>query len=333
MREDISVMALCLTYNHEDYLEDTLKGFVMQQTDFRFVAVVIDDASTDKTADVLRRYERQYPDVIKAIYLTENHYSQKKPKLPYYKQWQDEAKYLAICEGDDYWTDPFKLQKQVSFLENNPEYGLCFTDYSTSNQDHVIIQESCFANGKHRSADFKDHLLSQGYIAPMTWLYRNDVWQTIKTPIPFIDHSFAMALEFFQNSKVGYLSDNTAVHIVHKDSACHQADPVKNFHYRYDVFKEQLFFAEKYAPELINNISVSQYIEMLPDAISLCNVPFLKEAETFFASIGLDYNIFRSNAEYILSLRRDAQMARNSYAYRLGATLLKPFKQLVKNRK
>lgn len=110
----------CLTYNHEKYLADALEGFVMQKTNFPFVAIVHDDASTDGTAEVLRQYAKKYPDIIKPIYETENQYSKHDDSLG---RIMDEAiaatgaKYIAICEGDDYWIDPYKLQKQVDILE------------------------------------------------------------------------------------------------------------------------------------------------------------------------------------------------------------------------
>ena len=103
----------CTTYNHQAFLEDALKGFVMQQTTFPFVAVVIDDCSTDNTAQILRKYESEYPEIIKAVYLKENYYSQHKPKKPFFEPFDRDATYIALCEGDDYWTDPLKLQKQV----------------------------------------------------------------------------------------------------------------------------------------------------------------------------------------------------------------------------
>lgn len=141
--EDVKplVLILCMTYNHEHYLEDALKGFVMQKTDFPFVAVVIDDASTDGTAVLLKKYEEQYPDIIKAVYLSENHYSIGKSKLPYYKKWKDMAKYIAICEGDDCWTDPLKLQMQVDILEKNPLLSSCFGGYfiHDNGQEDVLV--------------------------------------------------------------------------------------------------------------------------------------------------------------------------------------------------
>lgn len=96
------VFVRCLTYNHEKYIEDALKGFVMQKTDFPFLAVVIDDCSTDGAADIVRRYEAQYPDIIKGIYLPHNFRSRREDKRPYYQEYIDKATYWAECEGDDY---------------------------------------------------------------------------------------------------------------------------------------------------------------------------------------------------------------------------------------
>lgn len=125
----------CITYNHEPYLRDALEGFVMQKTDFPVVAVVHDDASTDSTADILREYAQRYPDIILPIYETENQYSKHDGSLGRVirgARGATGAKYIALCEGDDYWTDPHKLQKQVDFLESHPDYAMCchrFTDY------------------------------------------------------------------------------------------------------------------------------------------------------------------------------------------------------------
>ena len=119
----------CITYNHGSYIRDALDGFVMQQTDFSFVAIVHDDASTDNTAAIIREYASRYPDIILPIYETENQYSKHDGSLRRIMNnacAATGAKYIALCEGDDYWTDPLKLQKQVDFLESHPDYSLCF---------------------------------------------------------------------------------------------------------------------------------------------------------------------------------------------------------------
>ena len=136
------VFVRCLTYNHENYIEDALKGFAMQITDFPFLVVVIDDCSTDGTADIVRRYEAMYPDKIKGIYLPHNFKKSKEDKQPYYQEYIDRATYWAECEGDDYWIDPYKLQKQVDYLENHPDCVMCVHGAEWTigeNEDRVIM--------------------------------------------------------------------------------------------------------------------------------------------------------------------------------------------------
>lgn len=132
------VVIRCTVYNHEPYLRDCLEGFVMQQTNFPFVAIVHDDASTDNSAAIIREYEEKYPNIIKPIYETENQYSKQDGSLGRIMNAAIEAtgaKYVAMCEGDDYWTDPLKLQKQVDFMEANPDYVLCCHRYKIYNQN------------------------------------------------------------------------------------------------------------------------------------------------------------------------------------------------------
>ena len=133
----------CLVYNHEPYLRDCLEGFVMQQTNFPFVAIVHDDASTDGSAAIIREYEEKYPDIIKPIYETENQYSKRDGSLTRIMNTAIDAtgaKYVAMCEGDDYWTDPLKLQKQVDILEADESLMLCCTNCSVVDNHSMEIQ-------------------------------------------------------------------------------------------------------------------------------------------------------------------------------------------------
>ena len=112
--KDITVAIQCAVYNHEPYLRDCFEGFVMQKTNFRFVAIVHEDCSTDHSADIIREYEAKYPNIFRPIYETENQYSKHDGSLE--RVMNDAidatgAKYIAMCEGDDYWTDPLKLKK------------------------------------------------------------------------------------------------------------------------------------------------------------------------------------------------------------------------------
>ena len=131
----ILVTIQCLTYNHEPYIRETLDGFVMQKTSFRFEAIVHDDASKDKTADIIREYEYNYPQIIKPIYQKENQYSK---GISIFKEFivpRMRGKYIAVCEGDDYWIDLHKLQKQYNYMESHPECSFCFSNGFIEDQE------------------------------------------------------------------------------------------------------------------------------------------------------------------------------------------------------
>lgn len=130
MTGDPLVSIRCLVYNHKPYLRQCLDGFVMQQTTFPFEAIVHDDASTDGSAAIIREYAEKYPDIIKPIYETENQYRKGTTGRIMDAAMHPNSKYIALCEGDDYWTDPHKLQIQVDFLESHPDYSLTVHEYT-----------------------------------------------------------------------------------------------------------------------------------------------------------------------------------------------------------
>lgn len=122
---NIGVSIICNAYNHEKYIKDALEGFVLQKTTFPIEVLVHDDASTDNTANIIREYEQKYPDIIKPIYQAENQYSKGNGAIGKIQFARAKGKYIAICEGDDYWTDPYKLQKQFDIMEQHPQYTMC----------------------------------------------------------------------------------------------------------------------------------------------------------------------------------------------------------------
>jgi glycosyltransferase involved in cell wall biosynthesis len=118
------VSICCLAFNHEEFMRDVLDGFVMQQTSFPFEVVIHDDASSDQTASIIREYELRYPGLIKPLYQLENQWLKGKKGSAVHNFPRAKGKYIALCEGDDHWTDPLKLQRQVDFLDANPEYAM-----------------------------------------------------------------------------------------------------------------------------------------------------------------------------------------------------------------
>lgn len=119
------VSICCATYNHRAFIRQCLDGFMMQKTKFQFEILIHDDASTDGTQNVVQEYEERYSDIIKPIYQTENQYSKEISVNLSYNYPRARGKYIAFCEGDDYWTDSDKLQKQVDFLESHSDYVMC----------------------------------------------------------------------------------------------------------------------------------------------------------------------------------------------------------------
>lgn len=141
------VSICCITYNHEHYIEEALNSFLIQETNFPFEIIVQDDASSDYTANIIKKYEENYPRLIKAIYYKENQYSQgHRPSLlafPFCK-----GDYIAICEGDDFWTCSYKLQKQVETLKLYPHINMCIHSancINTETNEEIIIGKY----GKH----------------------------------------------------------------------------------------------------------------------------------------------------------------------------------------
>lgn len=142
----MKVSVYMLVYNHEKYLRDALESVVNQQTDFAFELLVHDDASTDNSPQILREYAEKYPHIVKPIYQTENQYSKQIKILQTHVLPRMTGEYVAICEGDDYWTDPKKLQMQVDFLDAHPEYSACvhnttLEDMSTGQQRLMFHHE------------------------------------------------------------------------------------------------------------------------------------------------------------------------------------------------
>ena len=188
-RGDVLVSIICLAYNHEGYIRQCLEGFVMQKTNFHFEAIVHDDASTDRTASIIREFAAKYPEIIKPIYETENQYSKHDGSIRRIMNAETRGKYIAMCEGDDYWTDPLKLQEQVDFLESHPDYSLCCHRYKiyeeksdTWAQDYVADLFEQNPDGfSFTSTDNFHHWITK----TMTMLYRREalpegIWRNFR---------------------------------------------------------------------------------------------------------------------------------------------------------
>lgn len=244
------IVSICsITYNHEPYIRQCLDGFLMQQTNFAFEIIINDDCSTDGTTDIIREYSEKYPDVIKPIFHEENQYQKGiRGMFAKFVFPKAQGKYIALCEGDDYWTDPLKLQKQVDFLEMHPDYGVVYTDFNMYYQNQGILHESVFKTLPHKFRSIynnaEDFLYSLGYMCPPSWLWRKSLlpFPDIKT----LDGSFVMFVHFLSISKAYYMKDVTVTYRILEESASHSRNYDKLYRRRKSLIETQLKLIEIY---------------------------------------------------------------------------------------
>ena len=247
-KRELMVTIRCLAYNHEPYIRQCLDGFVMQKTNFRFEAVVHDDASTDGTAAIIKEYAEKFPNIIKPIIETENQYSKRDGSLTRIMNSHMHGKYIAICEGDDYWIDPLKLQKQVDFLESNPNFGLVCSDIDLYNHNMNKFQYNFFKRKKiwNIKYTFNDFVINSWFLAPCTWLYRKRFVTDEISNNKFIIGDLPLLLDISGQSEVKFLKDSMAVYRVLSSSASHGLNFSQQVRYRKGVLRIQSFYMEKY---------------------------------------------------------------------------------------
>lgn len=244
MRTDTPLVSIkCLVYNHAPYLRQCLDGFIMQKTNFKFEAVIHEDCSTDGSASIIREYEEKYPDIIKPIYEKENQYSKRDGSLNRIIDPHLTGKYIAICEGDDYWTDPLKLQKQVDFLERNPDYGFIYTAYREERNGRI---------GEIKRTDFGIDCLRQylkheyGIIATASTLFKANLFhqREIDLSLPMAD--VPLWIQLMHASKAKYLDEDTTVYRILTESASHSKDYRKKMAFGKSALQVRRAYAERY---------------------------------------------------------------------------------------
>lgn len=228
---DFKVLVRCFTFNHSKFIETTMDGFVMQQTDFSYVCCIVDDCSTDGEQEVILSYINNQFDTIQqretedatilfarhksnkncsfeVHFLKYNHYSSRKPKAPYLAHWKENTLYEALCEGDDYWIDTFKLQMQVDFLDNHPDYSLCFTG------SKVISSEESLENTLYQNLEEREYSANEifeNWVVPTaTVIYRNTVIR--KKHKDFLLGDIVLFLSAAEYGRIWRLDKQTAVY-------------------------------------------------------------------------------------------------------------------------
>lgn len=218
------VSIVTLAYNHEEYISLAIDSFLMQKTTFSFEIVIHDDASTDQTQNIIKVYEKKYPELIKPIYQKENQKSKGGGIVTRTAFSAAKGKYIALCEGDDYWTDPLKLQKQVEFLERNADYSMIHTDANVFN---VSIGKTIKDYYKTKSiihefpVSHADILLHKHRVFTCTVLIRKEIIDKCSKDVGFI-YPFGdtrLWVEASVHGKIKFLSDTTATRCYLEESA------------------------------------------------------------------------------------------------------------------
>jgi glycosyltransferase involved in cell wall biosynthesis len=232
------VCVVCSTYNQSSYVKDTLNGFCAQQTNFPFLCIIIDDASTDGEQEVLKNYILDnfyilgYPDFIKketddyvtilaqhksnincrfVLYLLKYNHYRKKDKRLYYTKWIDLSKYVAYCEGDDYWIDPLKLQKQYDILKSNDDISLVFTGFHCIDEKGNNIYRHNFEKLMEisKTGDIFYEMLKQNFIMTLTTFYKKEIVQSSVINNAPCSQDYLYTLYAAAVGKVAYIPEKT----------------------------------------------------------------------------------------------------------------------------
>ena len=209
------VSIVCTSYNHGDYLAEAIDGFLMQKTNFEFEILIYDDASTDHSPRVIKQYENKYPSLINPIYQTQNQYS-KGVRVELFNHNRARGKYIAVCEGDDFWTDPCKLQKQVDYMEAHPACSMTVhaADRVLSDKKKVLST----VRPEHGNAIFSIERVIEGggdLIATNSMVYSKE---KVPTLAPFylnaVVGDYPLVILAALHGTVDYLDDNMSAYRV-----------------------------------------------------------------------------------------------------------------------
>lgn len=263
------VSVCCTTYNHEKYIQETIEAFLSQKTKFPVEIIIHDDASTDRTAEIVKAYAEEHLDIIIAILQSENKYSQGINPWSTFVFPRARGKYIAICEGDDYWIDPFKLQKQVDFLEQNPGYGLvhgnCHCYYQENGQWMYNANDDLINKDNLSSEQLFKSLVDGVYkIRTATVLFEKELLKK-RTPDTekFEMGDTPMWLDFSQITKFKYLEEVFSVYRVLPDSASRSTNRKKHYRFILSMYEMRLYYSKKHGYILDDKIKNCYNISLL----------------------------------------------------------------------
>lgn len=240
MNNDVRVSICCLAYNHEKYLQRALDSFLMQKTNFKYEIIIHDDASTDNTVNIIKKYEKKFPHIIKVIYQKENQYSKGHRISFEFLYPKAKGKYIALCEADDYWTDEYKLQKQYDVLEKYEECSISTHIVRKVNENSTYTDNTVpNINIEQSRIDLKrfihEEIVNSRYtFQTSSYFFRNKYIREVDDKIQ----------KFFQTNPVGdfplmlYMALKGDIYFIHEEMSCYRLNSVssvtKNYKYESD---------------------------------------------------------------------------------------------------
>lgn len=258
---NVRVSIITLAYNHGSYIRQCLDGFIMQKTNFPFEVLIHDDASTDDTASIIREYQAKYPDIVKPIFQTENQYSKGVSIGKDFLYPRAQGDFIALCEGDDYWTDSLKLQKQFDWMEAHPECSLCFTNavihwYDGSHPDELFAQVE--------ERDYSGVELCKKWLSPTaSFFFRASILEeyiSIRSQYPeIIIGDSPLIITCANNGTIHGIPDVCCVYGKHPNSWTQYEDATKTFLSARSWEAQRKAFGGDYR-EVMTNILTGQYL-------------------------------------------------------------------------
>lgn len=208
----MKVSIICTNYNKGDWVREAIDSFLNQKTNFDFEIIIIDDASTDHSYEIIQEYQNKFPEKVRTF--------RNEVNLGITRTWKkvcQEAKgqYIARCDSDDFWTDPLKLQKQVDMLDASTDSLWSNTEFDMVDLDGNLIQKDAFANKALPLIDsYEEMLVMKGMTMASTWLVDTALMQDVSAQISdtAADDTFELQLELFKRTKISFLSDSTTVY-------------------------------------------------------------------------------------------------------------------------
>ena len=208
----MKVSIICTNYNKGDWVREAIDSFLNQKTNFDFEIIIIDDASTDHSYEIIQEYQNKFPEKVRTF--------RNEVNLGITKTWKKicreaEGQYIARCDSDDFWIDPLKLQKQVDLLDASIDSLWSNTEFDMVDLDGNLIQKNAFANKVLPLIDsYEEMLVMKGMTMASTWLVDTALMQDVSAQISdtAVDDTFELQLELFKRTKISFLSDSTTVY-------------------------------------------------------------------------------------------------------------------------